>query len=270
MPEHPREQPEELNFEHKKTRFFSNLGLRTRKAMHVHQEQGLLDKTDSKREWGNVTEHCLVEIARVQEFADLLKLPPDIKDDLTMAAAAHDALKKKDLRLIRERVSPWQGMVEADHMTEQALRQAGFSERVIRLVDSIALEPLPKIETMLDKKELSDEEIASLVQHYVDDYTINNEWARPKTIVEGQPAQNDFDRRMDKNEANPNYQALNQEGREHFKGETAYEAQRRVGHLVENFLTRLINERQGLTLEPSDLPEHVDAIIKKKIEGTEL
>ncbi len=254
-------------FEHKKTQFFASLGFRVRDAITLHQQQGLLQKTDGTRDWGNVTEHCLVEVARVEVLAELLQLPEDVKRDLVMAAAAHDALKREELKLIAQHVSPWQGTIEASRMTERALREAGFSERVVRLAESVALEPIPEVESILTQDEPGNDDAAFLVQHYVDAYTINNEWAKPAATTDDGHRRNDLDRRVDKNESNEKYRKVNEEGRQYFNGETGYEAQRRVGHHVEQGLSRLIKKRTSIDINPLDLPEYIDNEIRKKIEG---
>jgi hypothetical protein len=102
--------------------------------------------------------------------------------------------------------------------------------------------------------------------HYVDDYTINDRWVVP--AEEGSHGLvNDLDRRVDKNEANPRYQKLNEEGRMVFRGETAYQAQRRVGHLVEQRLASLVKEKSGNDIRPERLPEMIDQMIRREIEN---
>ena len=74
---------------------------------------------------------------------------------------------------------------------------------------------------------------------------------------------------MDAAEENQRYRKLNAEGRAVFNGETAYEAQRRIGHIVDGRLADIIRERSGESLDPLVLPEFIDAEIKKEIETTE-
>lgn len=255
------------DFELKKTKYFASLGIRVREALKLHQSQGLLEKSEGTREWGNVSEHCLVEVARVEVLADALNLSPELKHDLMVSAAIHDALKRKELELIASRPSPWQGSVEASKLSSDTIRQAGFSERVVRLEGAVALEPIPEVELMLRQSKLSDEDVAFLIQHYVDAYTVNAEWVQPKTTKDGATVINELDRRIDKNESNPKYKILNEEGRKYFSGATAYETQRRIGHDVENALTNLIRQHQGIDLEPLDLPEYIDQKIRENIEG---
>lgn len=53
------------DFALKRRNFFVRLGLQVRDALKLHDEMGLWNRADY---WGNVSEHCLVEVARVQVF----------------------------------------------------------------------------------------------------------------------------------------------------------------------------------------------------------
>jgi hypothetical protein len=52
-----------------------------------------------------------------------------------------------------------------------------------------------------------------------------------------------------------------------FRGETAYQAQRRVGHLVEQRLASLVKEKSGNDIRPERLPEMIDQMIRREIEN---
>ena len=84
---------EESTFEEKKTEFFSKIALRNKDAVRAQKNGGLLDwDNESDRSWRNVSEHCLVEAARAEVFADKLGFSEDFKKDLVTAALAHDAI----------------------------------------------------------------------------------------------------------------------------------------------------------------------------------
>jgi len=147
------------------------------------------------------------------------------------------------------------------------MREAGFDNRVIRLAGSVGTNSLKETEEILKKEFLSQDDIAFLILHYVDDYTINSDWVKQSELSSDNTLINDLDRRMYKNEVNQRYIKLNEEGREHFNGETSFEAQRRIGHLVEERLASLINKNSNQSINSKDLPQFIDTEIKNKIEA---
>ena len=115
---------------------------------------------------------------------------------------------------------------------------------------------------------LSQKDIACLVLHYIDDYTRDVNWALLAEVTPGGKKINELDRRIDKNEANPNYKRFNEEGVGWFQeSETPFQLQRRIGHLVESKIAEIIKERSGQEIDPLDLPEFIDNEIRKKIES---
>ncbi len=101
--------------------------------------------------------------------------------------------------------------------------------------------------------------------HYVDDYTINSDWANPAQQTDGQWT-NDFKRRMAVNKANDNYRDVNEAGKEHFDGKTSYEAQEEIGEQVEKRLAQLLSERSDQDVNHYDLPIFIDSKIKEQID----
>ncbi|MBI4778927.1 hypothetical protein HY797_00550 [Candidatus Falkowbacteria bacterium] len=77
-------------FERQKTKYFYRLAIKTREMLKFHKVVGLWQRKGGERDWGNVSEHCLVEVARADIFAEKLKLAGEVKRDLVMAAALHD------------------------------------------------------------------------------------------------------------------------------------------------------------------------------------
>lgn len=261
-----RENPEQ--FIDKKRQYFVGLGLRMREALRLHKKAGLWERKDGNRDWGSVSEHCLVEVARVDILADKLNLPEDIRKNLNTAAALHDFFKKGEKEIVTSEGLSWDSFEKASEESTRQMREAGFNERIIRLANSIGHGSLVETESILNKESLSSEDVAYLVLHYVDDYTIGSDWANPIENIDDKQI-NDLDRRVDKNKANQRYARLNEEGRTKLSGETAFEAQRRIGHLVEEKLATLIAvaENTDQIIDPKELPQFIDREIQSKIAG---
>ncbi len=252
----------------RKKAYFIRIGLQMRKALQLHKEAELWERKEGKRDWGNVSEHCLVEVARTDVFADLLALPDDMKGDLRLAAALHDFFKKSEKEIVTKGALSWESFGTASQEAALQLQAAGFSEKIIHLTGATGHEAFIEAERLAGTEILSPEEVAYLVLHYVDNYTRGSAWAIPaERTPEGKPIKNELERRAEMNEENPRYAQLNEEGRPHFGGKTTFEAQRCIGNLVEQRLARLIQERGGLSVEPKDLPEFVDKEIKKRIQA---
>jgi hypothetical protein len=251
-----------------KTRYFSHLAGSLKSAMRLHYEQGLWERTpEGTRDWGNVTEHCLVEAARVGVMADQLGLQPETKRDLQLAAGLHDFYKKGEVQLMKARGLSWESYDEAGQKSTEIILAAGFSERVAYLASSVGHSTLNTTEALVTKPDLTEDDKAYLAMHYCDDYTVDAQWALPAEADGFGNRINDLDRRMDKNNANKRYEVINEAGREHFNGERSYDAQRRVGHLVEDRLAGLMGEQMGIAFDPIDLPVVIDNQIRADIVG---
>lgn len=244
-----------------KTRYFQEISLKTLASLRLHKYPGRL--WNKENPWKNVSEHCLVEAARSEVFSDLLGLPHDVKTDLRLAAAGHDFNKRNEIES-----STNQGLDtfnEAGKQAEDWMKNIGVNKRVIIWIGGLADNKLLYAESLARKKDPSPDDLAYIVMHYLDDYTINSDWVTPVNVLEDGRRINDLDRRIDRLEANPKYAQLNEDGRTIFNGETAYQAQRRVGHLLETTLARLISQKQGTKIDPLDLPEFVDENIRQRI-----
>lgn len=251
------------NFGALKFKYFRNIGLEMRNALKMHKSEGLWDRVNGKRDFGNVTEHCLVEAARVDILAEFLNLPDDIKRDLKIAATLHDFFKKKEKEIVTANGLSWESFEISSQKATEALRKGGFSERVIRLVNSVGHGSLIETEEILGKDLLSFEDKAFLIMHYVDDYTSGSDWVPQFDINTGKSA---LDMRMDKNEANPRYHQLNEDGKSHFNGETTFQAQRRIGNLVEEKLSTIISDLIHYSVARMLLSQIVDRSIRVKID----
>ncbi len=260
------------NFDSAKREYFFNIGLEMREALTMHRNAGLWDRVKGQRDFGNVTEHCLVEAARVEVLADLFGLSDQLKEDLRVAAALHDFFKKQEKEIVTKEGFSWMGfdisssratqLLEEQSKTDKGVR---FSSNVIRLVNSVGhvQSSLLEVQKMLNFESLQPDQIAVLIMHYVDDYTVGSDWVPEYSEGSISP----LDMRMNKNEANPRYSLLNEQGKEYFNGETTFQAQRRIGHLVEERLAKLLSEIKGTEVNKDKLPQMVDDIIRKKILG---
>lgn len=265
-------------FEQKKRAYFTNIAGRVKDILVLHKQQGLWERDENgERDWGNVSTHCLVEAARVEIFADLFGFDEELKDDLIHAAALHDFYKKDEITKLRANGTSWEAYSEAQEEAKALMEQAGISQRVVWLATSVGHETVPEAETLLAKDGLTADEIAWLVMHYVDDYTVNDTWVEPAEQAEDGMIINAFDKRaqMNLDNAQPpegdkppgKYYGINQAGLKHF-GELALEAQTRVGKLVEARLGKLFIEHAPYIIleDPIYLPEAIDEMLRQKIE----
>ncbi|HSX32126.1 MAG TPA: hypothetical protein VLF43_02600 [Candidatus Saccharimonadales bacterium] len=208
-------------------------------------------------------QHCLVQGARAEVIGNMLGLQPDEIAELQEAAVLHDSFKAHEVKIMKEKGPSWDSYDEAQAEARKSWERTGrHSTRVMDIAGSVAHESIHDMEAILAKpdEDLTAFDKARLAMHYLDDYTVEYYWAEP-TDAEG----NDLDRRMTKNENNERYKALNETGRQHFNGETAYQAQRRSGHQVEDRLATLITANTGVELNPLDLPVIIDNQIKQEI-----
>ena len=252
-------------FEIQKRKYFSRLAVQMRKALALHKKAELWKRKDGERDWGNVSEHCLVEVARTDVLAEKFGLSEDIRGGLKTAAALHDFFKKGERTITKEGGLNWDAFEKASQESTRQMHEAGFSESVVRLANSVGHGSLMETEKILQKEQFSSEDIAYLILHYVDDYTVGSEKAKPASKSPEGIELNDLDRRVTKNANNTDYGILNEEGQVHFGGLTAFEMQRRIGHVVEERLAALLRERAGQVVDPKGIPELVDAEINRRI-----
>lgn len=250
-------------FEKKKRDYFVSLGRQAGEGFRLHKVAGLQDRnSDREKEWGNVSEHCLAEVARVDQFATLLQFPEDLRKDLKIAAAAHDFFKKGEKEIVGK-ILTWDRFEKASAEATQKMQKAELNERVIWLVNAVGHGSLSETQEILEKEELTPEDIAFLVMHYVDDYTIGSEWVEKAEVLPGGQIVNALDRRVAKNRKNEQYIVLDEEGRRYFDGETTFTMQERIGHQVEDRLSALVGKG-----EAKDLPMFIDAKIREAITTT--
>lgn len=268
------------SFEKKKTDFFSEISLSVLSAMRVHKKEGNLWERDreGRRSWGNVSEHCLVEVARFRVLAEKLGLPAETKRAGELGAALHDFDKRLEKMAMEKSIAAGGSGREAsnarDKEGERQLRDAGFDDAVIQLAGCVGGKPeqLFEIVHILEKNELSNQEIGILALHYIDGYTRNSEWVKPAEKRGDGSIVNEVDRRTEKNLDNPTYRKQDQEyvasfeGSPLLQGRGPIENERIVCHEIEKRLSAIIASRTNEEVEPLRLPEVIDAEIWKAIE----
>ncbi len=256
-------------FETKRRNFFVKLALKYKQYYKIHQvagqtqrrsEFGVTKVTNSRGElfekskrWGDPTEHCLVEAAAAEELADMLKLAPEEKEKLVIATLVHDAGKKFEIESTKGVTDPEK--IEAAYSeSEKRLLEHGVSKDVVSLTKKVAHTSLPYfaiIEEGNVVKLKPNLQITEMVMHYIDDIT------RGTTIVT-------LDERMDYLDlvAVTRY-PYNEKGRVLWGGRTFFQAQREVGHLIEDYLA----ERAGVDT-PKELPHIIFKRLNEKISNS--
>ena len=265
------------NLSDKERECFVALALEHEKELSLHETPGRLwEKDEQGKDWSHVTEHCLMEALRVDMFARLLGLPEIIRGELVSAAILHDFYKKEDILRTKEDIaaggSGRNGALAAEEEDKKILRSEGFSENVISLVGIVAGDPqnVFRLKDILDSIDISSQDIAHFVMHYVDNYTRGSSWAEAAEHNKRGDF-NDVDRRNEMNESNPAYRKMNREGLElnerhpFFRGMTRFEAAAAVNHLIEQKLADIMRMHGANISDPLDMPELVDARIKGNI-----
>ena len=267
--------PEESNkekvriFEQKKHKFFVKLGLSVREALKMHKESELWDWDEKRnRSWKNVSKHCLVETARALIFADKLGFSKERKRDLMIAAALHDFFKRKEIDIIEEKNMTWNSILEAEEKAsetlDEALEKKNFNKDVIKIIVSKSFDPSVK-KQILEKENLSQEDITCLVLMYIDSYTDGDEWVKPSEIGEDGEAVNALDRREQGSQER--YGLLSEDSKKYFNGESVFSIHRRTGHQIEKILVDILQQRGNGNIAPEDLPYFIDQEIKAEIES---
>lgn len=265
------------NIESKKRRYFSAMALRVASAFKLHRNIGQLweRSAERKRDWGNVSEHCLVEVARTEVLAELAGLPSEIKRSLSVAAASHDYGKKQEILAIKEAEKKNESTQEAMRVVNdqsENIVENQFGEEILQLMKAAGGYPntLIRIKEILDKPDLNRTDIAMLIMHYVDGYTNGSEWVKP--FREGL---NDIDRKRIRLANEPKYQRteaealayFNLNGPDFFRGKTSAQALSDVCHLIERRLAEIIRSKSSQKVDPLELPEFIDNEIRKRIEA---
>lgn len=258
------------DFEAKKTKYFSSLAVKLKEALRLHKSFDLLAKNKAdEKDWRNVSEHCLVVSARIRVLSKLIGLSPKTKDDLFLAAGVHDFYKRKQIEKTPRGVSlTMNDYIQSEKEAGEELTRARVSQNIIDYAGSLGSLPeaIYKIQEILRKGEnASEEEIAALTLHYIDDYTRGSSWAQPAEENPQGRKINDLNRRLEEARKNPKYMSIDAEGKNYFDGETSLEIQETVGEEVEEFLAKKVAKIKGLDIDPKNLPTLIDEEIKKEI-----
>lgn len=197
-----------------------------------------------KEGWRNVVEHELVEAEAGDVLAEMLNLSIQSRQEIYHAALVHDVFKRIETEMIKEKGSEGYQISQA----EQAdfLRQRGYSERVINLTKSVGGDSLVELLENPEAEQLkvkTDVDLATMIVHYIDDITLNNELVPLK-------------KRIEYLVNNPRYQEGNEKGKAIFAGRTYFEVQEEVSRQIEERLANM------LSIEKS---EELPGIIKNKI-----
>lgn len=256
-----------------KTRYWAGVGLRVREGMKMHKLTGQLEK--GPESWRNVPEHCLVQAGRSEVLGKLTGLLEDLVQDMRMGAMLHDFDKKREMTLMREAnrigASPLSTARSEHQVADDLLETAGFSERVRRLASASGVDAPQLIEAqrILDQESLSDEDLAWLIVHYVDDCSIGADW-----VKRGQEGRDMVDYRMEQNKGKADYTKISQEiskellGHPKLGGLNLYDAGALVDHQIEKRLAARIKEKTGEDTDPLVIPELVDQKIREDIAKT--
>lgn len=244
-------------------KYFTKLGLRVRPALLLHRIYRLWGQKGTRDDWRNVTTHCLVEAARAKIFADLLGFSKEVSTNLITAAALHDYNKRSEVEVGKGVTEiTWESTEETSVQGDIQMRECGIPDDIIVLVNAVAHTSFQKTAELLEKGMLSEEEVAYLVMHYIDDYTIESTWAEDSEIVNGKLI-NALDKRIAKNKENAKYRKINEKGFELF-GVSTYDYQLTLGKKVEAVLAGLIRAETLQPIVPQNLPCFIDNLIKEE------
>lgn len=162
----------------------------------MHKKSGLWGTGED--DWRNVSQHCLVTAARVSVLADKLGFSEDEQKTLTTAAALHDFFKKEEIKSFKSAGMTWENMIQSSDKAAQVLKEAGFNEKILKIISLVGLGPTPEVTEILQKSDFSKEDLVNLLLRYVDIYTIGSEWAEPVVPADGGTSVHPLDARINK------------------------------------------------------------------------
>lgn len=251
------------NFEEKRRTYFVQLARRYKPYYELHRLSGQTNRFKDKdkegntlrkkERWGDPTQHCLVELAAAEILSDMVHLSPQDSQDFAVSALVHDAQKRPEIEKLKGVKDP--NEVERVYKeSKQFLLHHGVSPRVVELTGRVAHTSLPDFATLEPDGSLrlkDDVPLVDMAMHYLDDITRGTE------IVE-------FDKRIDYlEEVAATRYPYNEEGRAIWGGRTFFQAQREIGHLIEEKLASVA----GID-NPKELPSILRAKLIEKIENS--
>lgn len=253
-------------------------------GLRMHKKYGLLavEEKDGKRErpQRNISWHCICQVGRVKGVGEWLGFPPDLIDDMEMAAFLHDYDKWEEILLYKELKKAGgpqlPAIIDQGKRGQQRLQDEGFSPRVVWLASAPGGLPGELTETyeVVTKPTLTNNEWAFLISHYVDDISLGAKCVPPsRTNDKGQHV-NVVDDRAEGNKAKAYSSQSSIEvqtalaDHPYFGGMNTFDAMAKVSHLIENRLAEEIERRTGEKVNPIMIPELIDARFRTKIESS--
>lgn len=288
--------PENLPDRVKKTIYWSRVGIGVRKGLKMHWQTGQLFPPDKKAEylrllknpaipqevkmqsgpWRNITEHCLVQVARAETLARWIGLPEDVIKDIRTAEILEDYSKRREMEKTKkaEGGSPLEAYKKHVKEASDQLREAGFSVRVIYFTNSPGghVSELLKTREILEKKDLSANDWGYLIVHYIDDCSIDSDCILPMQTDPTGVQKNIVDFKSEQNKAKAAYGKILEEIGEELKG-TVYEGRHNqdvmteLSHEIERRLARRIFKKTGIKVNPFSIPEIIDLRINESIQS---
>ncbi len=248
-------------------------------VLAVHKRSGQLSISD--KSFRPAVKHSAMQAARAGVLGRWLGLSPAMVVKFEEAAFLHDSLKIEEVRAMKRYGKTWSIYAAINNFGHLVWLDAGIDLEVVEIAASVAHESLLKMVTLLEKEmlfplsPLTEFELACLAMHWLDDWAIDDEWARP-----AQGSENMLHWRCQRNASNPTYQAINEAGRTKFAEEaqaagrpdlfiqpmSTYDRQLSVGLGVQELLARVIRGR-GLRVTSSlDLPVMVDNVLRQELQ----
>lgn len=233
----------ESTIEKDRTRFWQRRALKHLPEMRAAKAAGLFPKSEGYR---NIVEHLLVEPEGIDTLGEILGLAESTRRAMRLAGSLHDVKKRQQIEAYNQ-LGP-QGAREAEKEQVSFLRSRGYSEEVVRLIQSMGgLSPLTLVEDpkadVLKLKENID--LPTLIVHYIDNITLHNRIVPLRERVAY---------------VKKRYKEEDEEGRRTL-GRPYSDIQFEVGRLIEEMLAG----RLGVD-PPEKLPEFINAKIAERIE----
>ena len=264
-----------------KTAYWARMALSVRQglAMHLVSEQMTKTPGTQERPWRNVTEHCLVEVARAEVLGEWLRLPKDLIMDIKLGAVLHDFSKRQEITVTRKanqnNDSPLDAVKVVQTKSDEMLITAGFNNRVRRLASASGgyAPQLVEAQRILDQSTLSNDDLAYLIVHYVDDCSIGADWVKSSQVDNHGKRINIIDYRTQGDKSKSDYRLIDQEiavelaNHPKLGGMNPHNAMAIVSRQIEERIAEHIIQRTGEDIDPLRIPELVDEKIRTAIVG---
>ncbi len=238
--------------DHPNREYFIRLAKSMPEAMTLYELSGLLDPADPGY---NIVRHQILEAARMKTSLRLLKTNPVFEHEALLGAACHDHDKLYEVRHTKANSRTWRSFEEAGEHSVTLMRDADLPDEVIRIASACGHLSLLAART-ISWAAISPQDLVWALQHYIDDYTIDDKPVTPAAEENG-VLTNDLIRRMRKNEEHPNYRLLNEEGISLFSRKTFTEQLLRSLRFQEEIAARM-SASTGIPVTGTKLPEFIE------------